>query len=333
MACTSPLKGWCAPNGGITFAKKDSHTKIEMQVPCGQCTPCRLARSREWASRLVKEAMYWRPEETSFITLTYAPEYLPKDESINVVHFQKFMKRLRKHFTGQKIKYFHCGEYGTECKNCKKSKFACECGNYIQGLGRPHYHAIIYGVDWDDKQPWKTTKAGSTIYRSPTLEKLWVMGHSSIGDLTFESCAYVSRYIMKKINGKQEQEGHYIKELSINHETGEIVTSKLTPEYITMSRNPAIAKEYFYDFMQEIANNDSILLSRKGTVYETKPPRYFDKQLEKQDPTALELIKTARLRRQRANKADNTPERCEIKAQLKQLKMSEVTRDFEDYHE
>jgi hypothetical protein len=32
----------------------------------------------------------------SFITLTYDPEHLPEDGSLNVLHFQKFMKRLRK---------------------------------------------------------------------------------------------------------------------------------------------------------------------------------------------------------------------------------------------
>jgi hypothetical protein len=45
----------------------------------------------------------------SFITLTYDPDHLPKDGSLNVVHFQKFMKRLRKKISPLKIRFFHCG--------------------------------------------------------------------------------------------------------------------------------------------------------------------------------------------------------------------------------
>lgn len=306
-----------------------------MEVPCGQCWSCRLSRSREWATRLVKEAMYWKEEERSFITLTYAPEYLPHDHSVNVKDFQKFMKRLRKHFNYPRLKYFHCGEYGTECKNCGKSKPVCErseCNNFQAQLGRPHYHAILYGVKWDDLTEFKRTKAGELIYRSATLENLWKKGHCSIGNLTFESCAYVARYVMKKING-QQAENHYKKILDVNSQTGEIYSVDLTPEYITMSRNPAIAKEYFEDYMKEIVATDSLLLQRKGKAYPVRPPRYFSKRLEKKDPTALEHIKTERLRKRQRLKKEFTEERALIKETIKKLKMSEITRDYEDFHE
>ena len=46
------------------------------------------------------------------------------------------------------------------------------------------------------------------MYRSPRLEKLWTLGNCEIGELTFESAAYVARYIMKKINGPMAKE-HY----------------------------------------------------------------------------------------------------------------------------
>jgi hypothetical protein len=39
----------------------------------------------------------------------------------------------------------------------------------------------------------------------------------SLGDLTFESAAYVARYVVKKINGQQK----FLHYAVINHETGE----------------------------------------------------------------------------------------------------------------
>ena len=100
-----------------------------------------------------------------------------------------------------------------------------------------------------------------------------------------------------------------------------------------MSRNPAIAKEYFEDYMHEIKATDSLILSRKNKTIEVSPPRYFSKLLEKQDPIALEHIKTNRLKkRQRLNK-QFTESQAEVSKTIKQIKMQKVTRDFEDYHE
>ena len=81
MPCSSSLKGWVGVGGGIVFNKNKSPTRIKMEVPCGQCWSCRLARSREWATRLIKEATNLPEEQRTFITLTYNNENLPKDGS------------------------------------------------------------------------------------------------------------------------------------------------------------------------------------------------------------------------------------------------------------
>ena len=63
-----------------------------------------------------------------FVTLTYRDEhlateeqwqkglYVPKDWSLEKSHFRNFMKRLRKAFPDQEIRYFYAGEYGKCCK-------------------------------------------------------------------------------------------------------------------------------------------------------------------------------------------------------------------------
>ena len=122
---------------------------MEVTVPCGRCTSCRLEHSRQWAVRCMHEAQMH--EGNSFITLTYAPEHLHEDYSVHKKELQKFFKRLRKN-TGIKLRYFACGEYGDENR-------------------RPHYHAIIFGYDFPDKQLYTKTRTGDLLYRSPLLEK------------------------------------------------------------------------------------------------------------------------------------------------------------------
>ena len=349
MACPNPLKGFMGSTGGIVFSKAQSPTKVKMEVPCGQCWSCRLARSREWATRLVKEAMYWKEEERMFLTLTYNNENLPKDGSLELDDFQNFMKALRFHFStipdGQKrqfkkIKYFHCGEYGQVCKNCglsypfhqesQSGKTYTGCNTFTKGLGRPHYHAIIFGVTFNDLTEFKKTSAGELIYKSKTLDGLWKKGFCSVGTVTFESCAYVSRYIMKKITGDNSKE-HYQKSHT-SPDTGEVTLHPVKPEYITMSRNPAIAKEYMNDNMLDIFKNDGLLLKRQGQAFITKPPRYYLKQLEKVDPLKLEILKEQRRQAKRENKAENTDERNAVKERIKKIKTKTLTRQFEDYH-
>ena len=95
----------------------------------------------------------------------------------------RFMKRLRKKY-GSQVRFFHCGEYGDLNK-------------------RPHYHAILFGVDFaHDRKLW-SQKDGMKLFTSESLEKLWPYGFCTIGQVTFESCAYVARYIMKKQTGEK----------------------------------------------------------------------------------------------------------------------------------
>ena len=110
MPCFSPLRGFKDPHtGGLTF-RRDG-VRSEMEVACGQCLGCRLDYSRMWALRISHEAvMHEFDGGNCFVTLTYRDErdctedqlrggfHVPRDWSLHVEHFQKFMKRLRKFF-------------------------------------------------------------------------------------------------------------------------------------------------------------------------------------------------------------------------------------------
>ena len=89
------------------------------------------------------------------------------------------------------------------------------------------------------KQHHNKEASGATLYRSDTLESLWTYGFSSIGDVTFESAAYVARYVMKKVTG-DAAESHYT---VVDPETGEITVR--TPEFNKMSLRPGIGAGWF----------------------------------------------------------------------------------------
>ncbi len=245
-------------------------------------------------------------EENCFITLTYNAENLPPDAGLRKKHFQDFMKRLRKE-TKIKIRYYHCGEYGD--KN-----------------NRPHYHAILFGLNFNDWVYLFDSPSGEPIYTSPTLERIWQNGFATVGTVTFESAAYVARYCMKKINGKKADEinnntglKHYER---INSYTGEI--TEVISEYATMSRGGRSGRGIGYDW---INNFTSDVYPKDFTTIrgiKVKPPRYYDKYIESIDLDMYDDIKAGRaLNGHQSN--DNTPSRLKarevvIKAQNNQLK-------------
>jgi hypothetical protein len=288
---------------------------MEVTVPCGRCIGCRLEHSRQWAVRCMHEAQCH--EENSFITLTYAPEYLPSDHSIHKEELQKFFKRLRKE-TGVKLRYFACGEYGEQ-------------------NNRPHYHAIIFGYDFPDKELWSKTKGGDLLFRSKLLEKVWPKGHSLIGNVTFESAAYVARYVMKKRKGDQEEIDEYYKLL--DEETGEV--HKIEPEFCLMSRRPGIGREWLEKYKQD-TDKDFITLRGK----KMKLPKYYDsineqesliEEASKIDEQAkrvyspkMERIKGKRRSAAKEAEADNTFERLAVKEEVKKAQVAMLKRNVEE---
>lgn len=292
MRCLYPLKGYksrtVGPTGkrGITFSVREGYQDLPMEVPCGQCKACRLERSRQWAVRCMHEAALY--ERNCFITLTIADQHMPKDGSLDKSVFQKFMKRLRKEFPGDKIRYYHCGEYGEK-------------------YGRPHYHACLFNFDFLDKYHW-TRRGSFPVWRSATLERLWPFGNSEIGTVTFESAAYVARYIMKKVTGPLGEEFY---------------AGKLAP-YTTMSRRPGIGRAWYERFKSEVYPSDSVVVRGKLA----KPPRYYDRLFGQEDVAgSLELSRRRRAQRRRE---DETPERLAAMEKVLEARLSQAERRLEE---
>lgn len=143
-------------------------------VPCGKCRACRIARAREWSVRCVHETM--NHEGSVFATLTYSDDKIPENAEISKRELQLFIKRLRKEYSGKKVKYFACGEYGDQ-------------------TGRPHYHAIIFGSKLSEHECKKSGRAFHCL-AGPIL-KAWNKGYVFLGDVTYESARYVADYVQK----------------------------------------------------------------------------------------------------------------------------------------
>lgn len=231
-----------------------------------------------------------------FVTLTYSDENLPEDGSLVKAHFQNFMKRLRK-FHGKPIRFFHCGEYGETTR-------------------RPHYHAILYGIDFADKKVHSKNKQGDTLWVSQTLENIWGKGHCNFGSVTTESCNYVARYIMKKITGEAARDHYTV----LNTATGEI--NRLQPEYITMSNRPGIGHSWFERYSKDVFPSDTIITNGK----EQLPPKYYLKLLARQSEKAEARIKAKRIRRAKKHQADSTPERLRTRLECRKAKIKSLSR-------
>lgn len=227
MPCFRPLIGWRGASLNksgkrpIVFDKSLAYNDLPVSVPCGQCVGCRLERSRQWAVRCMHEASLF--DENCFITLTYSDDNLPYNGSLVKRDFQLFMKRLREKYSDKKIRFYYCGEYGEK-------------------LGRPHYHALLFNHDFDDKIYFKDCN-GHKLYISDALSGLWTFGFSSVGSVTFETAAYVARYVMKKVTG-DAAEVHY---------------SGKTPEYTDMSRRPGIGCEWFQKFAGDLKHGKVVV--------------------------------------------------------------------------
>lgn len=125
-------------------------------------------------------------------TLTYDDDHLPP--TLEKRHLQLFFKRLRKL---RKVRFLACGEYG-------------------EITYRPHYHAILYGIEYGDA----------------AVQKAWPYGFAQTHVLRDEAIAYVAGYVSKKLGVVES------KVERVDRRTGEVYTYQ--PPFLEVSRRPGI---------------------------------------------------------------------------------------------
>lgn len=254
-----------------------------MLIPCGQCIGCRIRQREDWTTRIELEARDYPKEEVWFITLTYDDDHVPgmivktgeimrkvqytwkpgekRPSSVQILLYediQKFLKRLRKAYKS-KLRYFVAGEYGEQ-------------------TARPHYHMILYG--------WKPTDLENLYkihhngyYTSKWLAELWGMGQIQIAQAVPETYRYVAGYVTKKM---YEIDG---KKANVYYELGQ------TKPFACMSLKPGLGDNYYQEHKAEIWRQGYIQCTngKKAQI-----PRYYEKQMEAENPERLWRIKQNR---------------------------------------
>lgn len=291
MSCNTPNRAYRVENGQVRMGYAGSQVVgpgmqstpegRPLELPCGHCAGCRADRKREWAIRCVHEAQLW--DSNLFVTLDYDPasECSPesrRSRSLVYRDVQLYLKRLRKRERGvtrgpngdYPVRFFLSGEYGPS------------------GTRRPHWHALLFNLDFRDK-----VKLHNGTFRSTLAESYWPHGQTVIGTVTPQSAAYVAGYTQAKMYGgsRHEKEDYYT-----DRETGEV----LRPEFIQMSRDPGIGSWWFDKFRGDLFGLDKNA-PRDFAVHDGRKARvprfYWRKFQEMGDPHIIESIEQARLDR------------------------------------
>lgn len=263
MACYHPIP---ASHEGQSVTLWPPVGESNIALPCGKCIGCRTDRATQWANRCTHEAGLH--QHNSFITLTYDDTHLPTDAHLTPRHLQLFIKRLRKHASGNanttvgnpqtNIRYFACGEYG-------------------ETNGRPHYHALLFNRAFTDTHP-----VGKDLSSSETLSQLWPLGDHRIGEVTPASASYIAQYSLKKQGaGDHDADGVW----------------RPAP-FLRMSLRPAIGAEWLKQYATDLQHGYLVQDARKHPI-----PRYYRDKIKEHYPELRDYIQT-QIDKQRATTTD-----------------------------
>lgn len=272
MACHYPLQAWRGIKDNKIYLSQPTPENVpaerRLQLPCTQCLGCRKTAAKAWALRCRLEMQ--QHAYATFATLTYDPKYCPP--TLRKADLQLYLKRLRinasRHYAIDAVRFFACGEYGTQ-------------------RGRPHYHAILYGLHYEQHRN--------------LIEKSWGLGDTQTKEANNRRIAYTAGYVAKKYN-EAPHEAHE----RVDPETGEVYDYE--PPFLQMSRKPGIgghARQWPASW-RAFAINDG---------HKMPVPRFYHESW-KQQATEEEKEKLLQQKAQLALKRDNSPERLKAKEQI-----------------
>lgn len=344
MSCYHPMLGIWTGERTEKGAKKYKFLKVperygkegfkypancieHMLIPCGQCIGCRLDKSRQWADRMMLEL------ETSgnavFVTLTYEEEALDPDKkkkygknedltceamytyfddekqyaTLSKVDAQKWMKRLRKEFEGREIRFYLCGEYGSKTL-------------------RPHLHAILFGVGLRDLctlyeigNPIGKNGNGDKYYISARLRKTWPYGNNLVTNVSYETMAYVARYVTKKLNG----------DLMIEYARRNVI-----PEFSLMSRKPGIGRKYL-DLHPSCLDMETLSFFDGKEAKKIRIPKYYLSQMKFVPKVKGEDTPEANYFYDPEKYDEKIKKRIEFSEDRVFLELKKTDKDFEEY--
>lgn len=196
MKCDHPFWVFSASPGAHYSTNPDELWKLgRVPVPCGRCPNCRKRRVDDWVFRIQQEER--GALSSYFITLTYDGNTVPLAQgsgrmTLNPDDLTNFFKRLRYYEERQfnRKKYPHLyyqagttinkkGKSVPKYKQVHPIKYYA-CGEYGTNRWRPHYHVIILNV--------KDTK---------NITKAWTLGGIDSRSCSGNAIAYTTGYVNK----------------------------------------------------------------------------------------------------------------------------------------
>lgn len=294
MPCFHPIPAVQAkPGDKLKFGNKFGVANLK--IPCGKCIGCRNAKAAEWGNRCEHEARNWK--HNTFVTLTYENTTLPYNGHLQPKELQNFIKRLRIYITRKGdnilteprggIRYFACGEYGAS-------------------RDRPHYHLILFNCDFADKVQHGGTP-DKPRYNSKTLEHIWGLGLTDIGNFTPAAATYIGKYTNKSLHTKFDEEDGYADEYGEWH-------ARPRP-FGRMSTKPPIGTEWLKKYANDLLRG--ALYNSKGQT--VKIPRAYMTRLKKEDSDLHARIQYYQQEQQLRTPAENrTQERLEAAERIAQ---------------
>lgn len=320
---------------------KKANPEDFQEIPCRRCLECRLAYSRNWAMRIMHEASL--SDHNYFVTLTYQDYFLPQRTIVNDPvkyafdlfdgnlddfdsvkvgtlcpdHLSSFLKRFRqqmrrKGLATSGIRFYACGEYGEVYK-------------------RPHYHLILFNCPLPDLEFVGRSQSGFPLYSSQHIYDAWkfpifvqgktewiTAGIHQIGEVTFESAAYVARYVLKKSTGRDSEDAkmNYIcdqisKDGKLDRlidfskwikSIGGTLSNTVQGEFVRMSNRPGIGRRWAEDNLDSMYSTDEVFMKNAYGVVPLKPCSYYDKIYDAILPVDYQNLKQQRQARA-ANRA------------------------------
>ena len=265
-------------------------------------------------------------DQNCMVTLTYADENLPANGSLSLYDWQRFMKRLRWHAAthmniADGIRFFAAAEYGDQ-------------------NARPHYHAVLLGVGFEDMFPWKQTPGG-LLYVSDTLNRLWPAGWATIAPVNDQTIGYVTRYTLKAFSSdRREDLEARLKEWRANgsnpeHKpqltddfvrphpvTGEL--HQVKAEFCRMSRNPGLGTAWLEKYGGTDLSGDFVVLDgAKRPV-----PKFYISKLDALRRAEFKIRQREKAK-QPARLEDQTERRLITRHESAQLRAARLKRTFD----
>lgn len=184
---------------------------LYIEVPCGHCDSCVVAKQMDMYSRLQLEQ--YAHEKLGypcsyFVTLTYSNTFLPSD-GVSKSDVQKFFKRLRINLSRhlnykKKLRYALFSEYGKE-------------------HGRAHYHFILFGFN--------PLNVYHSFYELENMiRKSWKFGFVHVKPCHSNSFKYLSKYLLKNKNVPDGKNPNFY--LTSNSDGGIGCKALLCPEFL-----------------------------------------------------------------------------------------------------